>query len=62
MGCERNVSVLRQARDAGDMGIPMGELVSKGPLGALGTLVPCGDSNSEDHYDAGKSVSNLFVR
>ena len=59
MGCQRNISVLHQAEDARDMGIPMGELVSKRLLGALGMLMPSGDYNLQDYNDARKPVSNL---
>ena len=39
-------------------GIPMGDLVSKSPLRALGTLMPSGDPNPQDYNDARKPVSN----
>ena len=57
MGCQTNVSILFKGEAARDLGSPMGELVSKRALGALGTLMPYRNPCTEDDHDARKPVS-----
>ena len=39
------------------MGIPLGKLVSKGPVGAVGTVGTSGDTHLENNNDSRKPVS-----